>query len=388
MQCPRCGKENPQDARQCAFCGFDLTSVPDGEKKLPESDFNEYAPREMPPESGNSGNSPQSKLGKFLSAIAHAVFYVVLFIGCQSTVIASYMTSLMSGDPSAITDPDAMNRLMEMVSEKTVLLLLISNLITILLTCGYLHLRKRNPVWEMELYPVNPFRFGTFALFGAAMNVFVSVTMSLLPLPQAWIDQHNAQTVFLGGSNILTELFSVALVAGITEEIIFRGMVLSRLKKGMGTAAAVVLSALIFGAAHGSVLAMGYAALVGLLLGAMYARYDSILPGMIFHVFFNMTSYFLPEEGAMLTVLYVLSVILVVFCVWRIFIRFPVFNDIFTDIRDRLRPVNDEEAAIIAEVKRHQKNGRITAEELMALNDRWTENRKQYGKEKKYGRKK
>lgn len=385
MQCPRCGKENPQDAQQCAFCGFDLTSVPDGEKKLPESDFNEYIPREMPPE---SGNAPGSKLGKFLSSAAHAVFYVAVFLGCQYTVIAGYMLSLLGSDSSALTDPDAMNRLLETISGKTVLLLLIANLITILMICGFQHLRRRDPVWEMELFPVNPFRFGTFALFGAAMNVFVSISMSYLPLPQALIDEHNALTLLLGGSSILTELFSIAVVAGITEEIVFRGMVISRLKKGMGTAAAVVISALLFGGAHGSILAIVYATLVGLLLGALYARYNSILPGMIFHVFFNMTSYFLPEEGAMLTVLYGLSILMVVFCVWRIFIRFPVFNDIFTDVRDRIRPVNDEEAAIIEEVKRHQKNGRITAEELMALNDRWTENRKQYGKEKKYGRKK
>ena len=175
---------------------------------------------------------------------------------------------------------------------------------------------------------------------------------------------------------------------GFIEELIFRGLVISRLKKGMGTAAAVVISAVIFGVVHGSALAVIYASLLGLLLGGLYARYDSVLPGMIFHVFFNMTSYWLPQEGTVLTVLYIVSAAAVLLCAWRIFLCYPAFSDIYTDVRDRLKPANEEEAAIIAEVKQHQRRGMITAEELEKLHDRWVENRKQIKKSKKYGRRK
>lgn len=338
-----------------------------------------------PPDTGFTQSPPQTpKPGKFLSACAHAVFYVMLFIGCQSVVVGAYLSSLMMQNPAAFTDPNAMNDLIARVSEKTVLILLISNLMTILLACALMHIRRRDPVLEMEIYPVNPFRLGTFALFGMAMNTFVSVTMSLLPLPEDLLAEHNAQTMSLYGEMpIFVEILSVAVAAGITEELVFRGLVISRLKKGMGTASAVVISALIFGFAHGSALAVAYAALLGLLLGAMYARYDSVLPGIIFHVFFNMTSYWLPVEGPILTVLYAASIVLLIFCVWRIFIRYPVFNDIFTDVRDRIKPINDEEAAIIAEIKRHQKQGMISADELEALHNRWEDNRKAVKKEKR-----
>jgi len=388
MRCPRCGKDNPQSAAKCENCGMEFTPGSPGNTTdpLPKSDFNEYKPKEIPPETGSPA---PSKLGKFLSACAHAVFYVMVFIGCQSTVVGTYLFSLLNGDPSLLNDPDVMNHLIEMVNERTVLILLISNLLTVLLLCGLMHIRQKEPMLEFEVYPVNPFRFGTFALFGAAMNVFVSVTMSAIPFPEELIEQHSAQTVSLyGGANILLEIFSVAVVAGITEELIFRGVVMSRLRKGMGTAAAVVISAAIFGAVHGSVLAVIYAALLGLLIGAMYARYGSVVPGMVFHVFFNMTSYLLPEEGAVLTVMYITSIVLIVFCVWRIFIRFPVFNDIFTDVRGVIRPKNEEDAAILAAIRSHQRDGRITVDEVESLHSRWEANRKALKKEKKYGRRK
>lgn len=336
-----------------------------------------------PPDNGFIQPQPP-KLGKFLSACAHAVFYVVLFVGCQSVVVGAYLSALLAGSPAAITDPAAMSDLIAAVSEKTVIILLISNLLTILFICAIMHLRGREPILETEIYPVNPFRFLTFALFGMAMNTFVSVTMSFLPLPEELLAEHNTQTMSLYGEYpLLLEILSVAVIAGITEELVFRGLVISRLKKGMGTAAAVVISALIFGFAHGSALAMIYASLLGLLLGALYARYDSILPGIIFHVFFNMTSYWLPQEGPVLTALYIASIALILFCIWRIFIRFPVFNDFFTDVRDRIRPINDTEAVIIDELKAHQKKGRITAEDLQSLYNRWEDNRKAVKKEKR-----
>lgn len=386
MLCPHCGKDNEAGAQRCSQCGRELTGTNADAAPEAHSPMHEYRPAEVPP--GLQLTPKRSPLGKFLSACAHAVFYVMLFVGCQSVVVSGYLTSIMAGNPTAYTTPEAMLALTDQVNEKTVLILLISNLLTILLACLFMHVRRRDPMQEMELWPVNPFRFGTFAVFGMAMNVFVSVTLSLIPLPESVLEQFNTQTAPLYGEmHPLLEILSVAVVAGITEELVFRGLVISRLRRGMGMAAAVVISSVIFGAAHGALIAVVYAALLGLLLGALYARYESVIPGIIFHVFFNMTSYWLPAEGPVLTVLYAASVVLIVLGVWRIFLRYPVFNDIFTDIRGLIRPVNDEEAAIVAEVRRHQKNGRITADELEALNDRWNENRKSLRREKKYRRK-
>lgn len=341
-----------------------------------------------PPESGMNPMPDRSlSPGKFLSACAHALVYVMLFVGCQSVVVGAYLSALLTSNPAALTDQDAMSSLITRIGEETVLILLISNLLTILIVTAVMHLRRRDPLREMELYPVNPFRFPVFALFGAAANTFVSITLSYIPLPEEIIAEHNAQTMNLYGDYpVFVQMLSVAVIAGLTEELVFRGLVISRLRKGMGTAAAVIVSALIFGFAHGSVLASGYAALLGLLLGALYARYRSVLPGIIFHIFFNLTSFLLPEEGNVLLVLYILSVISLIYCVWKVFIRFPEFTDLFTDVRGMIQPVSEEQADIILELKKHQQQGRISAEQLSELHDRWEDSRAAYKKEKKYRR--
>lgn len=385
MRCPRCGREVRPEDQRCPGCGYPLTPT---QQLLDREKFNEYKPSGMPPEPEKKPEN--SRAAAILKSFVRVIFYVALFVGCQSVVMGFYMLALIAQNPAALTDQAFLDTLYAQVENRTVHILLISNLLTVLLLCALMHIRRRSAVQELQLYPVNPFRFGEFALFGVVMDVFISISLPMIPGISEWLEQHNNSYAMLMSEDVnpLLTVLSVALAAGITEELVFRGLVISRLKRSMGTGAAVVISAVIFGAVHGTAVAFAYATVLGLLLGAMYARYDSVLPGMIFHVFFNLTTLILPDNPDVLPVLYIISVVLIPVCIWRVFLRYPVFNDIFTDVRDLIRPVNEEDAAIIAEVKRHQKNGMITVDELEDLHNRWTDNRKQYRKEKRKNRRK
>ena len=100
------------------------------------------------------------------------------------------------------------------------------------------------------------------------------------------------------------------LCVGFLEEIIFRGLVLSRLKRGLGRVAAIIVSALIFGWLHGVPLAVAYATVLGLVFGLLTERHKSILPTVVCHIFFNATSFFLVTEDAFLLLsLYFLSIV-------------------------------------------------------------------------------
>lgn len=78
--------------------------------------------------------------------------------------------------------------------------------------------------------------------------------------------------------------FVICLFAPLVEEIVFRGAVLRVLLKSMPHAAlAVTVSAVFFAAAHFNPAQMPHAFLIGLLLGWMYHRTGSILPGVAFH---------------------------------------------------------------------------------------------------------
>lgn len=384
MKCPRCGREIKDNETFCPGCGW---RVDKNGQMNPESMYESQNPFLQP-------KRERSRAGRVFFAVISVILYISLLFGCQSCVMGGYMTSRMmeEGIASELSEEALLaqtERLLEAVNEKIVLILLIANLTAILLICLLFHLRKKSPMREMGLHFVNPFRFITFAVFGTALNIFVSVTLSILPLPQSVLEAFDSQYAGMYGNEpLIVEIFSVAVVAAIAEELVFRGIGMTRLTPVLGRVGAVIVSALLFGFAHGTPIAVAYAALLGILFGFLYARFDSVLPTMICHIFFNLTSYWLAEvtgDNGMLTLgLYVISIALILWCAYRIFIRFPTFNDMLADREGRIPTINEEEREIMARLHQLQKGeDAVDVEEVEELERRWEENRKNYNKNKK-----
>jgi membrane protease YdiL (CAAX protease family) len=86
--------------------------------------------------------------------------------------------------------------------------------------------------------------------------------------------------------------FAVGLFAPIAEEFVFRGAALRSLLNGTRKPwVAIILSALLFSLAHLNPAQMLHAFLVGLLLGWMYWRTGSIIPGIVYHWVNNTVAY-------------------------------------------------------------------------------------------------
>ena len=83
----------------------------------------------------------------------------------------------------------------------------------------------------------------------------------------------------------------MSALGGITEEIVFRGLLFATLRRRFGTGAAAVLSASIFAIAHGYGV-LGFAAVFwsGLLWAFAYERTGSLLPSMAAHAADNLTA--------------------------------------------------------------------------------------------------
>ncbi len=85
---------------------------------------------------------------------------------------------------------------------------------------------------------------------------------------------------------------AVGIIAPIAEEVVFRGAILRRLLDiGGHPWVAIIGSALIFGAIHGNMAQFYHAFFMGLLLGWIYLRTGSILPGIIIHWVNNSIAY-------------------------------------------------------------------------------------------------
>lgn len=94
------------------------------------------------------------------------------------------------------------------------------------------------------------------------------------------------------GQPIWLLILTVGILAPITEELIFRGLVFRRMKDGMCAGIAVVLSAVIFGLYHGNVVQFIYASLMGIVLAVVYQRTGTLWTAILAHMAANLWSLF------------------------------------------------------------------------------------------------
>ena len=86
----------------------------------------------------------------------------------------------------------------------------------------------------------------------------------------------------------------VGLLAPLAEEMVFRGAILrSLLRWKTNPWVGIIISAILFAVIHMNPAQMPHAFLIGLLLGWMYYRTDSIVPGVVYHWINNTVAYVL-----------------------------------------------------------------------------------------------
>ena len=110
-------------------------------------------------------------------------------------------------------------------------------------------------------------------------------------IPSAWIQEQMPELPDLADDAFSTIMgtpwgyLTVGLLAPLSEEIVLRGAVLRALLKSelLSTWGAITISALLFALIHMNPAQMPHAFVIGLLLGWMYYRTGSILPGVAYH---------------------------------------------------------------------------------------------------------
>lgn len=126
-------------------------------------------------------------------------------------------------------------------------------------------------------------------------------------IPSTWLGEKIPYEMPQEMEALLTEMMrnrwgylAVGILAPLAEEVVFRGAILRVLlnmcksrEQGAGLWAwgAIVVSALIFGAVHGNVQQFVHATIIGILIGWMYYRTGSIIPGIVFHWVNNSAAY-------------------------------------------------------------------------------------------------
>ena len=90
-------------------------------------------------------------------------------------------------------------------------------------------------------------------IMGFSLNMFVSLLFEVLPIPAELLEDYANESSLLGEFSVLSVL-ATAIFAPLSEELIFRGLLISRMRRGVPLWLAVLIPSLIFGLIHGQIL--------------------------------------------------------------------------------------------------------------------------------------
>ncbi|MBR1718807.1 MAG: CPBP family intramembrane metalloprotease [Phocaeicola sp.] len=145
------------------------------------------------------------------------------------------------------------------------------------------------------------FRYASFKSEGGSFTSFKTILLCL-PLVIASLLASNIIGELLELPNIYEDLFyslsrnvfgflSIALIAPIAEEMLFRGGIEGfLLRRKIKPIIAILVSAIIFGVIHANPAQIFFATILGIIFGWMYYRTGSILPSVVGHVLNNTVS--------------------------------------------------------------------------------------------------
>lgn len=108
----------------------------------------------------------------------------------------------------------------------------------------------------------------------------------VLPAPE-WMVRYFREMAYESGPRYWASAFLLVLVAPVTEEVLFRGLILRGFLRRFGLARAFLLSALLFGATHLNPWQFVSGTALGLMFAWWYARTRSLIPSLLGHALAN-----------------------------------------------------------------------------------------------------
>ena len=255
---------------------------------------------------------------KGFKAVGKAVVYFATYLLMQvivSVVYSSVITTQMTMEIMAAGEEID---IMAMTAEVTELLMgrlmemtFVAGIVTLVIFWLVFLIRRKKFTKEVCLrkFPVNGIL--PIAVLAACFNVITTVVVSYFPWPQSWIDSYAASASSIDGS--LMAWLTAVLMAPVLEEIVFRGLMYTRLKKGLPAIAAAIVTSLAFGIAHGTIIWFIYTFIFSLVLIWVFEKFQSLGACIVLHMAYNLSGMALslvPEEAAVVVwILFALGIV-------------------------------------------------------------------------------
>ncbi|MGM9636454.1 MAG: lysostaphin resistance A-like protein [Eubacteriales bacterium] len=230
-------------------------------------------------------------------AILKAFGYFLIYLGVSVLLMLVFeIIWVISLASQSLSTEQIQTRVNVLGNQNAMLITVVADILVLAIFALILVCRRKNPLsgkQNRELFNRVPLlRIGYLILMGFFLNfaVVLIIGMASRVLPE-WMLEETGQTqeVYSGGG-IFIYILGGVILAPIVEEFVMRGLMAKRFSRGMPKWLAVLVAAVIFGCIHDAVIQKIYAGLLGILLGAVFFRENSLFASVAVHFGFNLAS--------------------------------------------------------------------------------------------------
>ena len=254
---------------------------------------------------------------KAFQSIGKAAVYFFVYFLMQILVFAAFNAGLAAKmtmekiDAGEVIDTIEMVELLNtVITDSAMLITLISGVLVLLVFWLIFLIRKKKFINEVCICPIPTKAILPIVVMAGSFNLLTSVIISMFPWPESWIDSYMISSSAI--DNSLVAWLTAVIMAPVLEEIVFRGLVYTRLKKGLPQMMAAIMTSLIFGIAHGTIIWAIYTFIFGMVLIWIFEKFGSLTASILLHLAYNLSGMALaliPEEaGILILVLFVVSI--------------------------------------------------------------------------------
>ncbi|MEX2562279.1 MAG: CPBP family intramembrane glutamic endopeptidase [Nitriliruptoraceae bacterium] len=251
----------------------------------------------MPPPQRAGGGSARSarRAGHVPFTVFDAGMALLLFFVGQLIVGVGAGIALAVG---AVTRSGSIDAVGAFSSETLLAVAIVSALVGTAMAIGWLAVRQRldRRLFGRGRHGALKIVIGVAAGFVATVATYtVNAMLVLVFRPEAPVVQQVLQDALGGGRSLVLAAIVIVLLAPVTEEIVFRGILFQSLDRRLGFWFAATVSSVVFCAIHVEVIMSQPLALVGMfvlsmILAASFHLSGSLIVPIMVHAVFNATS--------------------------------------------------------------------------------------------------
>lgn len=223
-----------------------------------------------------------------LKPSAFILLYLAVYLVVQVVVTIAYVIGFIVY--MVVTNHSLNEITTEAILKNTTPALLISIILTLPAYFLISKIRKQDFFKICGLKKTGPLNIGLSSILGASMGVFIMLVLTYInyvfPLEKISSGYEELMEIVMSG-NFIIVFITVGVMGPIVEEIIFRGLILSELKRVIPIQAAIIIQAFLFGAYHMNLLQGMYAFVIGIVLGLVMVKTRSLWTAIFVHIFFN-----------------------------------------------------------------------------------------------------